>query len=543
MSWDKLSMKDRAKYIRMGVSSGISDLDIIRDTYNSFAEGGDTSAGGMVNAIYQAAKEEEFLGEPEHRYDFTQSEEWANKHGYYPDERGHRDDAVKKPAHPTHPSRGKWNGLNEFQLTDRGMKDPNYIMFGMADGGQDPQATLTYNGAIVLPEFTVTPKGNYIHNSYDNINIKFAKGGLLNKFKDGGSKSRKRNYNTKVPEYGKGNYQLSIRDHYSGELLEIRYFETKEERDAYKNNNTDRFLFSTDPLEDVDVIGAASDWFKRGAWLADQINNEARSKEYYDYIREFKQILQEHPTSSLAELLNKPLPTIVPPALYDKINPDVYDPNPVLIRDGNTVTIGNNPRIGTIAENAGDTGRTSIGTEGFGGGHGAGTGTGYGTVIGDPRTAVPIGIPLDNDLTPYSLEYPDLSFYQYNSYQPSIQKMPNTYIDFNFPIRKYDYDPIKVKLPEQQTQLEPIPQLVEMGGLSLLQAMAPEKSLLNPNQYMGQLTNNGNIFKEITRDSGVLDSQWQSSNPSIAALSNIIFDTSEEADMHKRMQKQAKIPW
>lgn len=172
MKWDKLSMADRAKYIMLAVHNGITNLNTIKHTYNSLSEGGPYSAGKMTNTLYESAAEVESLGEPEHHYDFTQSEEWANAHGYYPDERGHRDDRVKKPAHPTHPSKGKWNGLNEFQLTDLGMEDPNYIMFGMADGGQDPQATLTYKGAIVLPEITVTPRGNYIHNSYDNLNIR-----------------------------------------------------------------------------------------------------------------------------------------------------------------------------------------------------------------------------------------------------------------------------------------------------------------------------------------------------------------------------------
>ena len=138
---------------------------------NIFRDGGSYSAGNMVAAIKRSTAKEEDLGKPKHNYDFIQSKKWANAHGYYPDERGHRDDRVKKPAHPTHPSKGKWNGLNEFQLTDLGMKDPNYIMFGMADGGQDPQAVLTYKGAVILPEITVTPKSNYIHNSYDNRNI------------------------------------------------------------------------------------------------------------------------------------------------------------------------------------------------------------------------------------------------------------------------------------------------------------------------------------------------------------------------------------
>lgn len=38
--WNKLSMKDRAAYIKLGIDSGITDLATIRDTYNKYAEGG-----------------------------------------------------------------------------------------------------------------------------------------------------------------------------------------------------------------------------------------------------------------------------------------------------------------------------------------------------------------------------------------------------------------------------------------------------------------------------------------------------------------------
>lgn len=41
--WDELSMADRAKYIKMGVESGITDLSTIRKVYNKFDEGGPTS--------------------------------------------------------------------------------------------------------------------------------------------------------------------------------------------------------------------------------------------------------------------------------------------------------------------------------------------------------------------------------------------------------------------------------------------------------------------------------------------------------------------
>lgn len=130
-----------------------------------------------IDAIYSNNPKEEFLGEPEHHYDFAQSEEWANAHGYYPDKRGHRDDRVKKPAHPSHPSRGTWE-RNNFILTNKGLADPNYIFFGLNDGGQDPQAILKYKDTYVIPEFTVTPKGNYINNSYDNIRLHFKEGGI-----------------------------------------------------------------------------------------------------------------------------------------------------------------------------------------------------------------------------------------------------------------------------------------------------------------------------------------------------------------------------
>ena len=142
-----------------------------------------------IDDIYSNNPKEEFLGEPEHHYDFTQSEEWANAHGYYPDKRGHRDDRVKKPTHPSHPSRGTWEG-NNFILTNKGLADPNYIFFGLNDGGQDPQAILKYKDTYVIPELTVIPKGSYINNSYDNIRLHFKNGGIHYKVKKGDTLSK-----------------------------------------------------------------------------------------------------------------------------------------------------------------------------------------------------------------------------------------------------------------------------------------------------------------------------------------------------------------
>lgn len=40
MKWDNLSMADRAAYIKLGLDSGITDLKVVRDTYNKYADGG-----------------------------------------------------------------------------------------------------------------------------------------------------------------------------------------------------------------------------------------------------------------------------------------------------------------------------------------------------------------------------------------------------------------------------------------------------------------------------------------------------------------------
>lgn len=263
MSWDDLSMREKAAMMRVAVKNKIFEIDKIKEAYNNqdrqvsnsrvinpnqytpsvnlninpaldyvgnalesisgyeyegnplnklgidmsfdlgttgsrmypngirivkkFGEGGNYTVGNLVDAIYQNNPKEEFLEAPNR--DYTQSEEWANAHGYYPDAKGHRDDRVKKPAHPSHPSRGTWQGDN-FILTGKGFEDPNYTLFGLNDGGQDPYATLIYDDTIVLPEITVTPNGKYINNSYDNIRLHLkSNGGSINRFDDGGGRT------------------------------------------------------------------------------------------------------------------------------------------------------------------------------------------------------------------------------------------------------------------------------------------------------------------------------------------------------------------
>lgn len=49
MKWNELSMADRAKYIQLGVSNGITDLNVIREVYNKYAEGGPKKVGPHYN--------------------------------------------------------------------------------------------------------------------------------------------------------------------------------------------------------------------------------------------------------------------------------------------------------------------------------------------------------------------------------------------------------------------------------------------------------------------------------------------------------------
>lgn len=139
-------------------------------------EGG--TIGEYVNVINQTFPKVINLGKPKHNYDVAFSEKEIKALGLKRDYKGHYNDIVKKPAHPSHKSRGRFFGDNHFDLSDKGFNNVNYTIFGLNDNN-DKQVKLTYKGASVLPEITVTKNGNYIFNSYDNLIFKNANG---NKF-------------------------------------------------------------------------------------------------------------------------------------------------------------------------------------------------------------------------------------------------------------------------------------------------------------------------------------------------------------------------
>ena len=130
----------------------------IRDNYNG-------TVNSYIDGIYANGTEESY-GNPSDHYNNVDEEKLKQM---TPNARGHYDDSVKLPNHPSSPTRGTFNG-QYFDFTDKGFEDPNYTMFGLQDNG-DGNAIMRYNGAIVIPELTVTPNGNYYDDTYNNIKI------------------------------------------------------------------------------------------------------------------------------------------------------------------------------------------------------------------------------------------------------------------------------------------------------------------------------------------------------------------------------------
>ena len=111
--WNKLSMADRAAYIKLGIDNGITDLATIRDTYNKYAEGGSTKWTMQDETNYQSWKDKlpnnlKYTDESEYdlrgAYKAGMEPQWNNKDKSY--HLGSRDPysgrILKSPYHPTY---------------------------------------------------------------------------------------------------------------------------------------------------------------------------------------------------------------------------------------------------------------------------------------------------------------------------------------------------------------------------------------------------------------------------------------------------------
>lgn len=178
MSWNDLSMKDKASYIRMGVENGITDLDTIREVYNKFADGGPIkkSYKDFSTRLSKAWNNQDlskddydyqkyYNDDPEEAYRQLESIEHAGQ-GHFPDEG--RSGIYKTSNHPTYPDLGANSWLNNdkiFNMSARQAVPENtdrVLDYLGSDLDYNRGATkVMYDGAYQLPEVTVTPNGNY----------------------------------------------------------------------------------------------------------------------------------------------------------------------------------------------------------------------------------------------------------------------------------------------------------------------------------------------------------------------------------------------
>lgn len=140
MSWNDLSMKDRASYIRMGVENGITDLGTIREVYNKFAEGGNLNTDDN----------------PKKRtYDH-------NKGVYYVEGQDAPNNLIYSLDEFTQEQINEINSkYNKGWKTD---KKGNVIfnnITGTPLNADLRKSFAMYDGAYQLPSVTVTPDGNY----------------------------------------------------------------------------------------------------------------------------------------------------------------------------------------------------------------------------------------------------------------------------------------------------------------------------------------------------------------------------------------------
>lgn len=172
--WDKLSMSDRAEYIRLGVYNGITDLNTIREIYNSYANGG--SFRKWRKAI-DKHKGLDIKNDPTYDYrGFYKNDPDAAWDMLNKDSEEHFTDEFKTALHPTFSNEsrysgkrsrfnrkgvigGSWIGDNYILSTDQLARDwdTNRTLDYLREN--DPSVTLRdpYYGAEIMRSVSPTP--------------------------------------------------------------------------------------------------------------------------------------------------------------------------------------------------------------------------------------------------------------------------------------------------------------------------------------------------------------------------------------------------
>lgn len=266
MTWDDLSMAQRAAYIREGVRNNIINLDTIKDTYNKYIEQGHPikidNYKDWAKALSQYWNEDI----SSHDYDYEK---------YYNDNpkraiaqlknilmggKSHFEDSgvsgsYKKSTHPTYPDLGEASWSNNdtiFHLSDRqALENTDRILDYLGeDLDYNNGATkVMYQDSYVLPTVNVTPEGGYS----DLVPNELLTGWVYS--------DSPRAYNNKFSEGGftDGNspvYPQYVPEGYTPYQGEIRQAPTTSERIIYKAKDIGRAVAAFVPF-----LGTALDFY------------------------------------------------------------------------------------------------------------------------------------------------------------------------------------------------------------------------------------------------------------------------------------------
>lgn len=180
--WDKLSMKDRSKYIQLAVSSGVTDLNDIRNTYNSFAKGGYTKWKQKIREHKGIDIDNDPTYDYEGFYNSNPNIAWdmmnEAKDSHFPDE-------FKTAIHPTFSNESRYSG-NKNRFNPKGITGGTWVddytyqlSQDQFNNDWDTDRTLDYlqeaapykvgfygpDGSVILRSITVTPQSYALNRS------------------------------------------------------------------------------------------------------------------------------------------------------------------------------------------------------------------------------------------------------------------------------------------------------------------------------------------------------------------------------------------
>lgn len=179
--WNKLSMADKANIIKLGVESGITDLNIIRKQYNSFARGGYTKWKDEIQRYKGINIDEDNTYDYEGFYNSNPDRAWSMLNEKSD---AHFTDEFKTALHPSFSDESIYSGsVNKFN--PKGIKgghwygNSNYVLSeDQFNNDWDTDETIDYwsrepdvpilhapNGSRILHSVTVTPQSSALNRS------------------------------------------------------------------------------------------------------------------------------------------------------------------------------------------------------------------------------------------------------------------------------------------------------------------------------------------------------------------------------------------